>query len=255
MIIHTMRRRSVTAPRTRRSAAALLCAALALSAVSGCGTPRRSRPPAPPPPTAAATDPAGPQPAGATTTSPPPGVAYRDDCSKIQIAIEAHCQPRTPTPIPAGGVQDAIDAGPQTLAQVLCSAIPDQAMRRSLGSFLVYTNPAGECHYDKPYTDYAACLTLALSPYSPGRLRAGDKSGWHPFTVSGRYAGYVNIGGQTRWYRIGLSADPNQPGTLLLLSSYTRFAGPRDYRTLPAPAAYYAAIDRHARELAAYITR
>jgi hypothetical protein len=221
----------------------VLCAVALLANACGTSSPRRTGPSVAPSPS--------PSPA-ISSAAAPPGVSLRNDCSNISRVNEPDCGRRVPTALPPGGLQEAVDSGPEVVAQVLCSAVSDTDMKVVLGGdFYAYTNPKGACRFDKPYTDYAVHLTIELSPYSLNTFRAGDGKGWRAFPLNGHDAGYVEPYGEVRWYRIGLTSNPSAVGALVVLFQYTRFVNPNSAKTVPAPPAFYARTDRYVRQLVA----
>jgi hypothetical protein len=133
----------------------------------------------------------------------PVGVPYRDDCAHIGVGIEPHCEPRVPTELPAGGIAELLHGGtPQSFARVLCSAVPDAVVEQVLGGpFHVYTNPGGQCHYDKPYTDHGGSISVSFADHSVNEYRAGGGARWHDLQVGQLPAGYIELaGGFDRWY-------------------------------------------------------
>ena len=240
------------------------CVLAALWLLGGCGNraaaPRKAWQTTPPvspaadPTTTPGTGPTGP---ATPTGTAPAGVSYRDDCSHIPVLIEPQCQPRTPTPLPPGGAQEVISDPPQA-AQLLCSAVPDAAVQQILGAFYAYSNPRGECHLDKAKpagTEHSVHLTSAISPIPVKTFRTGDGPAWHSFRLGARYAGYIDVWDDVRWYRVGLGPDPDAPGTLLVFCRLIAFAGPHTTRTLPAPAGFWSVTDGYVRQLTAHLTR
>ena len=189
----------------------------------------------------------------------PPGVSFRNDCPRIPAVIEPNCQPRTPTAMPPGGAQQTSTQDPTTAAQVLCSAVPDAAIRSILnGPFLIYTNPQGECHLNRTALhepEHSIALTSTLSPLPVASFRSHDYSSWHPFRVGSLTAGYIQVWNNVRWYRVGVTPDPDAPGTLLVACRYITFAGPNTTQTIPAPPQFWTSTDNYVRQLATRITR
>jgi hypothetical protein len=193
----------------------------------------------------------------------PPGVGARDDCAHVPPMVEPDCRPRTPTALPAGGGAAVVSADPALAAQMLCSALPDAAVRKVRGGpFLVFTNGRGECHFERTglrAPEHSVALTATLSALPLAAHLAADGALSQPFAAGPLPAGYLALFGATRLYRVGLHpGQPRAPGTLLVAARYIRFAGPHTLPAAPvllAPARFWAGADAYVRQLAGYLSR
>jgi hypothetical protein len=225
-----------------------LGAALLVVLLAGCGASGRAHG-------------SGPQPAGtAVAASPSPsrsvpaGVSRRNDCAAVPTTTEANCQPRIPTAPPPGGPAAWNSLPPATVANLLCSGIADDVVQQILGGpFRAYTNPKGECHFDKEYTDHAAQLGVLIARTSFDGFRSDPAVTWHTLDVGGLPAGYIDVTPQDRWYYIALTGDPGAR-PLYVYGRYTKFKGPNSAQTVPAPPEFLAATDGYVHTLVAYLT-
>jgi hypothetical protein len=187
----------------------------------------------------------GPRPAPATAVRTVPfGVSTRDDCPRVSTVEEPDCRPRIPEPLPPGGARALLGIDPMLAARVLCSAVPDDAVRHILGGpFLAYTTGRGECHLLRstpPRPVHQIAVTTRLDQPLPDPTA-------RPLPGTALPTSYTDVAGTTRHYSVRIG-----PGTLLVTCRYITLAVDNQ-RNIPAPQAFWAAADQYVRDLAAYL--
>jgi hypothetical protein len=174
----------------------------------------------------------------------PLGVSTRDDCRQVPPAEEPDCRPRIPEPLPPGGASALLGIDPMLAARILCSAVPDKAVRDTLGGpFLTYTNGRGECHLQRsdppaPVHQIAVTARLHQPLADPTARRLPDAA---------LPTSYTDVAGTSRYYSVRID-----PGTLLVTCRYITL-GLDNRGDIPAPRAFWSAADQYVRDLAAYL--
>ena len=187
----------------------------------------------------------GRRPAPATAVRTVPfGVSTRDDCRQVSPEEETDCRPRIPEPLPPGGARALLGIDPMLAARILCSAVPDEAVRNVLGGpFLAYTNGRGECHLLRstpPDPVHQIAVTARLDqPFPDPTAR--------PLPAAALPTSYTTVAGTARYYSVRID-----PGILLVTCRYITLAVD-DQRDISAPQAFWFAADQYVRDIAAYL--
>ncbi|MGQ0774727.1 MAG: hypothetical protein ACT4NY_09960 [Pseudonocardiales bacterium] len=230
---------------------------LVVGTAAGC-----SQSPTPGAPTAGSSPTAAPSSSAVAEPVPPvaepvPGVQFRDDCAELPLdVIGQPCVPRTPTAVPpAGGILDVFQNGDRDeVSQMLCSVLPDAEMEELLGGHFYVWTDSQYCYYEhlsEGDTRFVTTVSVGLVTDSVTEFRENDGANWQDYPVGTLAGGYVSSP-DGRWFRIGLSSNPDLPGVLLILFSY------REYGSLafPAtPAEVVPAWERYVQRVAQYVTR